>query len=102
MSDRPSDPLERYAWLKQQISLLEAELDEIKDDVLKTVEGSGGEFANDQFVLKTSKRPKYKFSDDYEAKNNELKELRKVEIDSGTAVIDGYSEFVTIRFKKEK
>lgn len=101
MSDKPTDPVELYAWLKQQISTLEAELDGIKDDVFKAVDGDGGELAKDDYVLKTSKRPKYKFSSDYDAKNTELKELRKSEIDSGTATIDSYSEFVTIRFKKK-
>lgn len=102
MSDKPTDPIELYAWLKQQISALEAEMDGIKEDVLKVVEAGGGEVAKDHYVLKTTKRPKYKFSDNYEAKNTELKAMRKSEIDTGTASVESYSEFVTIRFKKEK
>lgn len=100
MNDKPTDPIERYVWLKQQISQLESELDEIKGEVFKSVDGEGGELAQENYVLKTTKRPKYKFSDDYEKKNSELKELRKSEIESGSATIDGYSEFVTVRFKK--
>ena len=100
MSEKPTDPIELYVWLKQQISQLESELDDLKEAVFQTVDGQGGEVAEESFVLKTSKRPKYKFSEDYEKKNSELKQQRKSEIDSGTATIDGYSEIVTVRFKK--
>lgn len=100
MTDQPSDLIERYVSIKQQISQLEAELDAIKDAVFQSVSGEGGEIAQDAFVLKTSKRPKYKFSAEYEQKNSDLKALRKSEIDSGTATIESYSEFVTVRFKK--
>ena len=91
--------LERYAEIKKSISELEKELDEIKASVFESVEASKGVIENDTFVLKTQKRPKYKFSEAYESKNSELKELRKKEIDDGTATIDGYSEFVTVKFK---
>ncbi|MFK8114745.1 MAG: hypothetical protein AB8B91_21265 [Rubripirellula sp.] len=98
MSDQEA-ALQRYAELKQQISNLEKELDELKEQVFQSVDGAGGQFDHQGFVLKTQKRPKYKFSDDYEAKNKQLKELKKAEIESGAATIDGYSEFVTVKFK---
>ncbi len=91
--------LERYVELKREISKLEKELDEIKDSIFKVVDEAGGEVADAKFVLKTQKRPKYKYSDEYETKNKELKELKKEEVKNGTAVIDGYSEFVTLKFK---
>lgn len=91
--------LARYVELKREISRLEKELDELKGSIFKTVDTAGGEIADAQFVLKTQKRPKYKFSSTYEAKNKELKELKKSEIDNGVAQIDGYSEFVTVKFK---
>ena len=94
-----NEALERYAELKKQISALEKELDEIKTAVFESVESSEGVFESEGFVLKTQKRPKYKFSKEYESKNAELKELRKKEIDDGVATIDGYSEFVTVKFK---
>ncbi|MDB4778213.1 hypothetical protein OAG68_02030 [bacterium] len=95
-----ADPnLERYVELKREISQLEKELDELKEAIFRTVDGAGGEVAEDKFVLKTQKRPKYKFSDSYEAKNKELKDLKKAEISNGVATIDGYSEFVTVKFK---
>ena len=102
MTDKPTEPLELYAWLKQQISLLEKELDGIKDDVFEIVEKEGGETEKDNFVMKCTKRPKYKFSETYDQKNDELKTLKKEEIENGTATIDGYSQFVTFRVKKEK
>jgi hypothetical protein len=91
--------LERYVELKREISKLEKELDEIKESIFKTVDGAGGEVAEEGFVLKTQKRPRYKFSEEYETKNKELKELKKSEIDNGVASIDSYSEFVTVKFK---
>lgn len=94
-----NDAFQRYVQLKQEISKLEDELDLIKEKVFQAVDDAGGKVEDDAFVLKTQKRPKYKFSDEYEAKNKELKALKKDEIESGAATIDGYSEFVTVKMK---
>ena len=102
MADKPTDPVELYGWLKQQIGELEKELDQVKDEVFEIVDKDGGEFENDKFKVKCTKRPKYKFSETYDQKNEELKSLKKSEIDNGVASIDGYSQFVTYRFKKAK
>ena len=91
--------LERYVELKREISKLETELDALKDSIFATVDTAGGEIAEEGYVLKTQKRPKYKFSEAYETKNKELKDLKKEEVKNGTAVIDGYSEFVTLKLK---
>ncbi len=99
---RPTDPIELYAWLKQEISKLDSELDAIKDEVFKAVDADGEEVDKGTFVIRSYKRPKYKFSDDYNKRNDELKALRAEEIDNGTANIDSYSEYVQVRFKKEK
>ncbi len=98
---RPTDPVELYAWLKQEISKLEDEMDQIKEEVFKTVEGQGEEIDKGDFVIRSYKRAKYKFSEDYDKRNSELMALRAAEIESGTAVVDGYSEFVKINFKKK-
>ena len=97
MSDNPA--IERYVAIKQEISKLEDELDLVKEKVFGQAEEAGGKFEHDRFVLKSQKRPRYKFSDEYEVKNKELKSLKKDEIESGTATIDGYSEFVTLKIK---
>lgn len=102
MSEKPTDPVELYAWLKSQIGALEKELDEVKDQVFELVEKEGGQLENDSFVMKCTKRPKYKYSDVYEQKNEELKALKKSEVENGVATIDGYSQFVTFRTKKSK
>ncbi|MDB2685635.1 hypothetical protein N9Y42_00285 [Mariniblastus sp.] len=91
--------LERYVELKREISKLETELDTLKESIFKAVDTAGGEVAEEGYVLKTQKRPKYKYSDEYETKNKELKDLKKEEVKNGTATIDGYSEFVTLKFK---
>ncbi len=95
-----ADSLQRYIEIKRQIGDLERQLDELKDDVFKVVDKKGGEVADDSFVIRSYKKPKYKFSDNYDAKNDELKQLRKTEIDDGIATVDGYSEYVTVRFKE--
>ena len=102
MSDKPTEPVELYAWLKQQISELETELNAVKDQVFEIVDKDGGELEKDNFVFKCTKRPKYKFSESYDQKNEELKSLKKSEIENGVATIDGYSQFVTFRVKKSK
>ena len=94
--------VDRYIELKQQIAALEKELDELKEDVFQSVDGQGGEIAGEGFTLRSYKTPRYKFSAEYESKNDELKTLRKSEIESGAATVDGYSEFVKINFKKPK
>lgn len=94
--------LERYLELKKQIEALEKEMDGLKDDVLGFVNEQGGSVEDDRFTAKTQKRPKYKFSDDYEQKNAELKGLRKKEIDDGVATVESYSEFFTLRLREEK
>ena len=91
--------LKRYVEIKKEIDKLEEELDLLKDKVFAAVDEAGGEIKDDAFVMKTQKRPKYKFSDEYEAKNKELKALKKDEIESGVATIDGYSQFVTLKLK---
>ena len=97
-----SKPIARYVEVKQQITELEKELDELKEAVFADVDGQGGEVDDEKFVIRSYKQPKYKYSESYNQKNSELKELRKEEIESGTATVDGYSEFVKIKFKKEK
>jgi len=99
---RPTDPIELYAWLKQEVSKLEDELDGIKEAVLKEVLAQGEEIDKGDYVIRSQKRPKYKFSDQYDKMNGELKKLRAAEIENGTAVVDGYSEFVKINFKKKE
>lgn len=102
MSEKPTEPVELYAWLKKQITELENELDQVKDQVFEIVDKDGGERETDEFVAKCTKRPKYKYSESYDQKNEELKALKKSEIENGVATIDGYSQFVTFRFKKKK
>ena len=97
-----NNSLERYIELKQQISELEKELDELKEKVFVDVDAQGGEIDADNYVIRSYKSPRYKFSDTYDSRNTELKELRKKEIDVGIAVVDGYSEFVKLIFKKAK
>lgn len=102
MSEKPTEPIALYAWLKQQIGELEKELDGVKDQVYELVDKDGGELEQDNCVFKCTKRPKYKYSETYDQKNEELKALKKSEIENGVAVIDGYSQYVTFRTKKEK
>ncbi len=95
-----ADGLSRYIEIKQQISALEKELEELKDDVFSNVDGQGGEVTFGNCTVRSYKNPKYKFSDNYDKMNAEVKELRKKEIEDGTAKIDGYSEYVRLTFKK--
>lgn len=102
MAKRPEDPVELYAWLKQEIAALEQELDELKEGVFSAVDQTGGVVEKDDYVVRTQKRPKYKFSEHYDQKNDELKQLKKTEIAEGIATIEGYSTFVTVKFRKSE
>ena len=96
-------PIEKYVSLKREIGRLQDEMDALKDEVFKAVDGDGGgKVENDAFVVSSQKRPKYKFSNAYDTKNDELKALKKEEIANGTATIDGYSEYVTVKFRDDK
>ena len=98
MSDKV---LERYVELKEQIGKLEDELEGLKEKVFQVVEASKDnrlEFG--AFTFKSQKRPKYKFSAEYEAKDRELKALKKSEIEDEIATIEGYSEYVTLKPNK--
>ena len=97
-----SKPLARYIEIKQQIAALEAELEELRDSVFADVQDKGGQIEDEAWVIRSYKQPRYKFSETYESKNSELKELRKQEIDSGTAVVESYSEYVKLNFRKPK
>lgn len=97
-----SESIARYIELKQQISALEKELDDLKETVFADVDGKGGEIDDEKYVIRSYKSPRYKFSDTYDKKNAEVKELRKKEIEDGVATIESHSEFVKLTFKKEK
>lgn len=93
------DPkIQKYIEIKKEIDKLEEQLDAIKEDVLTITKESDDKIEGDNFVIKRVTREKYKFSDEYEAKNKELKELRKHEIAEKIAVIDGETEYVTLKF----
>ena len=97
-----ADSVKRYIEIKRQITELEKEMDDLKDSVFAAVDKKGGEVEEGAFVIRSYKKPKYKFSEKYEKKNNELKQLRQSEIDRGDAKVDGYSEYVVVRTKSEK
>lgn len=98
--DQPTDAaVDRFIELKRQIGELEDELDKIKDDVFKVVDEAGGKSEYEGFTIRCNKKPKYEYSEEYQAKNDELKKLKKSEVEDGVATISGYSEYVTVRFK---
>ena len=90
--------IQQYIDLKKQIDELEEKLDAIKDDVLTITKESDNKIEGDNFVIKRVTREKFTFSDEYEAKSKELKELRKHEIKEKIATPDGVTEYVTLKF----
>jgi hypothetical protein len=81
---------------------LEKELDTLKQEVFADVDAQGGEVDSETFVIRSYKSPRYKFSQEYETRNAALKELRNREIEEGIAVVEGYTEYVKLNFKKPK
>ena len=92
--------IDRYIELKQQIDKLEDELDGMKDKIFKIVDAAkDNKIESDVYTLKSTRRVKYKYSEEYEAKNKELKALKKSEIENKIATEDGFSEYVTLKLK---
>ena len=87
--------IDRYIELKQQIDKLEDELDGLKDNIFKIVDAADdNKIESDTYTLKSTRRVKYKYSQEYDAKNKELKALKKSEIENKIATEDGFSEYV--------
>ena len=92
--------IDRYIELKQQIDKLEDELDGIKENIFKIVDAAeDNKIESDTYTLKSTRRVKYKYSEEYDAKNKELKALKKSEIENKIATEDGFSEYVTLKLK---
>ena len=92
--------IDRYIELKQQIDKLEDELDGLKDNIFKIVDAADdNKIESDTYTLKSTRRVKYKYSQEYDAKNKELKALKKSEIENKIATEDGFSEYVTLKLK---
>ena len=92
--------IDRYIELKQKIDELEDELDGIKDNIFKIVDAAeDNKIESDTYTLKSTRRVKYKYSQEYDAKNKELKALKKSEIENKIATEDGFSEYVTLKLK---
>ena len=92
--------IDRYIELKQQIDKLEDELDGIKENIFKIVDAAeDNKIESDTYTLKSTRRVKYKYSQEYDAKNKELKALKKSEIENKIATEDGFSEYVTLKLK---
>ena len=90
--------IQQYIDLRKQIDELEEKLDAIKDEVLTITKESDDKIEGDDFVIKRVTREKFTFSDEYEAKSKELKELRKHEINEKIATPVGITEYVTLKF----
>ena len=92
--------LDRYIGLKLEIEKLEEEMDGLKEKVIKFVSDSkDGKIETDNYMVRSSSRVSYEFSSEYEAKNKELKALRKSEIEEGVAVEKGKSNYVAVKIK---
>ena len=92
--------IDRYIELKQQIDKLEDELDGLKDNIFKIVDAADdNKIESDTYTLKSTRRVKYTYSQEYDAKNKELKALKKSEIENKIATEDGFSEYVTLKLK---
>lgn len=92
--------IDRYIEIKQQIDKLEDELDGLKDNIFKIVDAADdNKIESDTYTLKSTRRVKYKYSQEYDAKNKELKALKKSEIENKIATEDGFSEYVTLKLK---
>ena len=89
--------LDRYSILSFEIKKLEAERDALKPEVLKMVEDSGEKTLKLSFgTFSLRKMKAWTYSDNVVAKLDEVKQLKKLEEEDGTAKA---VESTTLQFK---
>jgi hypothetical protein len=93
-----NEALEKYVQLKQQIDELQKQLDEIKEDALKSVKEAGGKVESDVATASCRSRVSWEYSTAVGEAQDKLKALKKDEEKSGAATRKE-SEYLMLKFK---
>lgn len=100
MNESQTKSLYRYEEIKLSIKELEAELEELKPELLAVIpEGTEIEAKHGSFTLKA--RPKWEYSEPTQKAEKSLKETKKREEADGTAKEIPGTPFIEYRTRKE-
>jgi hypothetical protein len=91
----------RYREIKEQLALLEQEMEELKPNLVTLLEANGGKLA-DKFLGYTGytqSRKSWQYSPDLEARKDAIKQLQKQEEESGIATVKSITTYPVFRFR---
>lgn len=93
--------INRYREIKEQIALLEQEMEELKPNLVTLLEREGGKIADKMlgFSGYLVSRKTYQYSPKIESFTDLLKQAKKQEEEDGTAAVKSITTYPTFRFK---
>ncbi len=93
----PDDCLNRYRELVEIKKGIEAEIEQLKPDIVSIVEAQGGKYKTDSFSVSLTSKKTWKYSPAVDELKEELKTLQKEEEAKGIAIVASTSIYPTFR-----
>ena len=90
--------ISRYREIKEQLALLEQEMEELKPNLVTLLEANGGKLAVG-YTGYTQSRKSWQYSPDLEARKDAIKQLQKQEEESGIATVKSITTYPVFRFR---
>ena len=93
--------INRYREIKQQLALLEQEMEELKPNLVTLLEQKGGKISDKSLGISGHLQSKktWQYSVEVEAQKEVIKQLQKHEEETGIATVKSVSTFPVFRFK---
>jgi hypothetical protein len=93
--------INRYREIKQQLALLEQEMEELKPNLVTLLEQNGGKISDKSLGISGHLQSKktWQYSVEVEAQKEVIKQLQKHEEETGIATVKSVSTFPVFRFK---
>lgn len=89
--------VDRYVELKDRLRTIQQELKELKPKVVAAIADAGGVGREKGGIVKVTKRPKWKYSDDVARLEEELREKKKQEREAGLAEVNNEIAYLLIQ-----
>jgi hypothetical protein len=93
--------INRYREIKQQLALLEQEMEELKPNLVTLLEQNGGKISDKSLGISAyiQSKKSWQYSAEVEAQKEVIKRLQKHEEDTGIATVKSVSSFPVFRFR---
>lgn len=93
--------INRYREIKEQLALLEQEMEELKPNLVTLLESNGGKLADKSLGLTgyIQSRKSWQYSAETEAKKEAIKQLQKQEEETGIATVKSITTYPVFRFR---